>query len=138
MAGLLTFIEYLGAVASAVPAILLALTVSPLHAVWVVLLFTGVHVVEGYVLTPLISRQSVHIPPAYTLAVQLVLGGLFGVIGLTFATPSCVIGVILIQRLYVAKLEHGVEGAAKRPLVSREEGRERPRTASMHHEADRP
>jgi predicted PurR-regulated permease PerM len=139
LAGLLTFIEYLGAVVSAVPAILLGLTVSPLHAAWVVLLFTAVHIIEGYVLTPLIARQAVHIPPAYTLAAQLVLGGLFGVMGLTFATPTCVVALILIQRTYLARLERAGETAPRRP-ATREEGREDEDIGreSMHHQADRP
>jgi predicted PurR-regulated permease PerM len=94
VAGLLTFVEYLGAVVSAVPAALLALTMGPLEVVWVLLLYLGVHIIEGYVLTPLIARQAVRFPPAYTLAAQLVFGGLFGVLGLTFATPLCVVFVI--------------------------------------------
>jgi predicted PurR-regulated permease PerM len=96
VAGLLTFVEYLGAVVSAVPAALLALTLGPLQVVWVMLLYLGVHIVEGYVLTPLIARQAVRFPPAYTLTAQLVFGGLFGVLGLTFATPLCVVFVILV------------------------------------------
>ncbi len=97
IAGLLTFVEYLGAVVSAIPACLIALAVSPLHVVWVILLFTVVHIVEGYILTPLIARQAVHFPPAYTLAAQLLLGGLFGVLGLTFATPLCVVVVVIVN-----------------------------------------
>jgi predicted PurR-regulated permease PerM len=97
VAGLLTFVEYLGAVVSAVPAALLALTLGPLQVVWVMLLYLGVHIVEGYVLTPLIARQAVRFPPAYTLTAQLVFGGLFGVLGLTFATPLCVVFVILVK-----------------------------------------
>ncbi len=97
IAGLLTFVEYLGAVVSAIPACLIALAVSPLHVVWVILLFTVVHIVEGYILTPLIARQAVHFPPAYTLSAQLLLGGLFGVLGLTFATPLCVVVVVIVN-----------------------------------------
>ncbi len=97
IAGLLTFVEYLGAVVSAVPACIIALAVSPLHVVWVILLFAVVHIVEGYILTPLIARQAVSFPPAFTLAAQLLLGGLFGVLGLTFATPLCVVIVVLFK-----------------------------------------
>jgi len=97
VAGLLTFVEYLGAIVSAVPAALLALTLGPLQLVWVLLLYLGVHIVEGYVLTPLIARQAVSFPPAYTLAAQLVFGGLFGVLGLTFATPLCVVFVVAMN-----------------------------------------
>jgi predicted PurR-regulated permease PerM len=101
LAGALAFIEYLGSVASAAPAMLLAFTHSPIFAVWVALLFLGVHIVEGYVLTPLLARQMIRIPPAYMLGTQVVLGEIFGVAGLTFATPLVVIATILVRRLYV-------------------------------------
>jgi predicted PurR-regulated permease PerM len=101
LAGLLAFIEYLGSVASAAPAMLLAFTRSPIFAVWVALLFLGVHIVEGYVLTPLLARQMIRIPPAYMLGTQVVLGEIFGVAGLTFATPVLVVATILVRRIYV-------------------------------------
>lgn len=64
LAGVLTFIEFFGAIASAIPPILLAFTVSPTKAAWVVVLFFGVHIVEGYLLTPFIARTAVHFPRA--------------------------------------------------------------------------
>ena len=91
LAGLLTFVEYVGAVVSAIPPALLAFTKSPALAVAVLVLFTVIHVVEGYVLTPLLARRSVHIPPAFTIAAQVVLAALVGPLGLTFATPLFVV-----------------------------------------------
>ncbi len=87
VAGLLTFVEYVGAVVSAVPPILMAFTKSPGTALAVAILFTALHVVEGYILSPLIARRSVRIPPAITLGAQVVLAALVGPLGLTFATP---------------------------------------------------
>jgi len=104
VAGLLTFVEYLGAVVSAVPAGLLALTLGPLSLLWVILLFLVVHIIEGYVLTPLIAKQAVRFPPAYTLGAQLVFAGLFGVLRLTFATPFCVVTTVLVQAFYVERI----------------------------------
>jgi len=101
VAGLLTFIEYLGAVVSFIPAALIALAQKPGDVLWVLLVFTIAHIVEGYVLTPFITRGTVRFPPAFTLGFQLLLGGLFGVAGLTFATPVAVIGVIFVKKLYV-------------------------------------
>ncbi|HEY2514345.1 MAG TPA: AI-2E family transporter [Polyangiaceae bacterium] len=103
LAGLFTFIEYLGAFASAGPAMLIAFTRGPTYPIWVAILFTGVHILEGYVLTPLLVRSTVRFPPGYTLAAQVVLGSIFGVAGLTFATPVMVIGTVLVRRLYVER-----------------------------------
>lgn len=101
LAGALAFVEYVGAIASAVPPLLLAFGQSPTQALGVVLLFTGVHVVEGYVLTPLLARRAAHFPPAYTLAAQALFGALFGPLGLTFATPTCIALATAVELLYV-------------------------------------
>jgi predicted PurR-regulated permease PerM len=95
LAGVLTFVEYLGAVASALPAVLLAFSQGPLQALWVGLTFTALHVVEGYVLTPLLARNMVRIPPALTLVAQALFGTLVGVLGLTFSTPFLVVAVVV-------------------------------------------
>lgn len=97
LAGLLTFVEYVGAFASAVPPILLALTQSPTRAVSVALVFAVLHVIEGYVLTPLLAKTAVRFPPATTLASQALLSALLGALGLTFATPLLVVAVTAAQ-----------------------------------------
>ncbi|HEX4515044.1 MAG TPA: AI-2E family transporter, partial [Polyangiaceae bacterium] len=101
LAGALAFVEYVGAIASAVPPILLAFAQGPGQALGVVLLFLGVHLVEGYILTPLLARRAVHFPPGYTLAAQALFGALFGPLGLTFATPTCIVAATFVEILYV-------------------------------------
>jgi predicted PurR-regulated permease PerM len=103
VAGVLAFVEYVGAVLSAVPAIALALTSSWAAAIWVSLLYLSVHLVEGYVLTPVLAKKAVHLPPAYTLAGQVIFGVLFGALGLTLSTPLIVVGVVLVQMFYVER-----------------------------------
>ncbi len=97
LAGLLTFVEYVGAIASGIPPVLLAFSESPARALWVLIFFTGLHIVEGYVLTPLLARTTVHLPPASTLATQVLLTTLLGPLGLTFATPLLVVAVTAAQ-----------------------------------------
>lgn len=92
-AGLLTFVEYVGAVVSAIPPILLAFTKSPADALWVAVLFTVLHVVEGYVLTPLLAGATARVPPALILAAQVLMAALVGPLGLTFSTPLLVVAV---------------------------------------------
>ena len=59
------------------------------------------HVVEGYVLVPLVQRRAVHLPPALTLSAQVILGCLAGFIGLLFATPLVAAGLVLVRMIYV-------------------------------------
>ncbi|MGH7440264.1 MAG: AI-2E family transporter [Polyangiaceae bacterium] len=101
LAGWLTFVEYLGAVASAAPALLLAISRGTPYVAAVAVLFTIAHLIEGYVLTPLLIRATVRIPPAYTLSAQVVMGSVFGVLGLTLATPVTIVLTVLVRDLYV-------------------------------------
>ena len=64
-------------------------------------LYLGVHLVEGYILVPLVQRRAVHLPPALTLAAQVILGFLGGFIGLLFATPLVAAGLVLVRMIYV-------------------------------------
>jgi predicted PurR-regulated permease PerM len=96
-AGLLTFVEYVGAIASAVPPLILGLAQSPAAAIGVLVTYTALHLIEGYVLTPLFARASVHLPPALTLAAQVILAALAGPLALTFSTPLFVVGVSAVE-----------------------------------------
>jgi predicted PurR-regulated permease PerM len=58
------------------------------------------HVVEGYVVVPLIQHKFVYIPPAMILAMQFLMDMFAGVIGVAFATPLMVVAMVLIKKLY--------------------------------------
>jgi predicted PurR-regulated permease PerM len=133
IAGLFTFVDYAGAIASGVPAILVALAKSPGAAAGVLLLYVGVHLVDGYLLTPWIVRRAVSFPPAFTLSMQLLLGAVFGIAGITFATPLSVVIVTIVRRAYVERFlgdrdasEHRVEAPSLPPPFAR---RRRPSAA---------
>ena len=56
---------------------------------------------EGYVLTPLLQRRSVSIPPALGILAIVGLGGLFGTYGVLFATPLLLVIMTLVRMLYI-------------------------------------
>ena len=101
IAALFSFVPYIGPIASAVPAILVALTVSPLKALYVVLIFAGVQFLESNLITPLIQEQTVSIPPALLISAQVVAGVLAGLLGVLLATPIAVAATVAVQMLYV-------------------------------------
>ncbi len=101
VAGLFSFIPFLGPILSAVPAVLVALVESPQLALYVVLLFTGVQFIEGNVASPLIQARAVSLPPAALILSQLLMGGLFGLLGVLVATPLTVAVIVSVQFLYV-------------------------------------
>lgn len=109
IAGLLEFVPYFGPIVSALPAIGLALLVSPVKALWVVLFYTGLQQVEGNVIYPLIMKGVVELPPALTILVQSLMAVMFGFLGLLLAVPILAAGKVLTDRLYIKPMEETAE-----------------------------
>lgn len=101
IAGVLTFIPYLGAIASAVPAVLIAGTQGPAYVAYTLVIFSVAHVLEAYVIVPLVQQRVIHLPPALLLAAQAFLGAWFGVIGVALAAPLTAMGMVAVQILYL-------------------------------------
>lgn len=101
LAALLTFIPYVGPVLSALPPVLLALAASPTKAVWVVVLFLAIQIFESYLIEPLIERKAVRLPPALTIAAQMLFAVVAGPLGLLLASPLVAVAMVLVQMLYV-------------------------------------
>jgi len=101
LAAVLTFIPNFGPVLSAVPAILLGFLDGPSKALYVGLLYIGVQTVESYVLTPLVQKKTVSLPPAVGLVGQVVMGSLAGGLGVVVATPLTAATLVLVKQLYV-------------------------------------
>ncbi|HZT88664.1 MAG TPA: AI-2E family transporter [Stellaceae bacterium] len=101
LSGILTFVPYLGAFVSAIPSVILAAAVNLHLAIYVVVLYVGIHVVEGYVLVPLVQRKVVHLPPALALSNQVILGVLAGFFGILLATPLLAAAIVVVRMAYV-------------------------------------
>ncbi len=101
IAGLLSFIPNFGPIFSAVPAILLAFIDSPIKAFYVLILFVIVQLIESNIVTPVIERRTVELPPALTIVAQIALGVLLGGLGLVLATPLLAVILVLVQMIYV-------------------------------------
>ncbi len=105
IAGLLAFIPIAGPILASVPAILIALIISPLAAFYVILLFLFVHFIEGYFLTPFIEKKAVSLPPGIILLAQSMLTVLIGWFGLILATPLTVSLLTWLKESYGEKKE---------------------------------
>jgi len=99
--GIMIFIPYIGALLATIPAVLVALKVGPMTAFYVLILFLCVHTVEGYLLTPLVQKRAVRLPPILTVLAQLLMWILTGVLGVAVATPLAAVGLSLVKRLYL-------------------------------------
>ncbi len=101
LAGLLTFIPYFGAIAAAVPAVLIAFATDWREAIWVAVIFTIAHVVEGYIISPLVQRNTADLPPAVTILSMTILGTLFGTLGVILGAPVAAAVLVLVREVYV-------------------------------------
>ena len=96
-AGLLTFIPTVGALIAGLIVVLASLASGWVAAASAFVLFLGVHTLESYILTPLLQRQALEIPPATLFAFQILLGVLFGIWGLALALPLMAIVKVMID-----------------------------------------
>ena len=101
VAAILNFVPYIGAFAGAAPAVLVALSQSPTEALWVVALFTGIQLAEGYILSPMIQKRTVSLPPVLTILSQTVFGALFGLFAIILAPALAVACMIIVRMAYV-------------------------------------
>jgi predicted PurR-regulated permease PerM len=101
IAALFNFVPYIGAIAGAVPAVLVALGQSTALALEVGGLFVAVQALEGNVIAPLVQRRTVELPPLLTIFAQTVFGTLFGIGGLILATPIAAALLVLVRMVYV-------------------------------------
>jgi predicted PurR-regulated permease PerM len=106
IAGLLSFVPNLGPIMSAIPGALIGLSVSPAVALWAILVYVAVQILESYAITPIIQQRVVSIPPALSLAFQLLMGLSAGIIGLFMATPLLIGVVVCVQSLYLRDVLH--------------------------------
>ncbi|GAB3550042.1 AI-2E family transporter [Spirosoma fluminis] len=101
MAGILNFIPNLGPYIAMAPALLVALPQGVDYVIYVFALYMGVQSLEGYILTPLLDKRFVSVPPALLLFGQVLLGILVGLIGVLFASPLIAVLLVVVEELYV-------------------------------------
>lgn len=112
LAALFDFIPNIGPIIAGVPAVLLALVISPSLALYVFVFYVFIQSLESYVLTPVLQMKTVKLPPAITVVAQVLLGVLTGGIGLILATPLAAAVFVIVKMLYVEDtLGDEVEGA---------------------------
>ena len=121
--GLVSFVPFVGAFVSAVPPILLALVADPVLALWVALAYTAIQQVESQVIQPLVMSRAVALHPAVLLFGLLLMGSLFGVVGLLLAVPLVATAQVLVRELWVRKMDD----AGSDPDAPIRESRETPR-----------
>ncbi len=100
-AGLFEFVPNIGPFIAGAPAVLLGLMSGTSKAIWVIGLFVAVQSLEGWILTPMLQKKVIDLPPVLTISGQLLLGMLTGLMGLILAVPLMGVLMVLVKMLCI-------------------------------------
>jgi putative permease len=101
IAGIGEVVPNVGPILSAIPPMLMALTIDPLLALWVALLFTAVQQLENYLIVPLVMGQTLRLHPISVTFAILMMGALFGLLGAVLAMPICAMVKVCWEEFYL-------------------------------------
>jgi predicted PurR-regulated permease PerM len=107
LSALLVVVPYFGAIAGAIPPTLFALTDSPGKALLVLGAYVLVQQLESNVTIPVIMAQRVKLHPAVIAIGVVVVGQLFGFVGLFVAVPILSLIMIAVEEFWVKPIEEG-------------------------------
>lgn len=97
LTGILAFIPNVGAVISGLLMVLVGFSGGPDMALYCLGVYLVVQTFDGYILVPLIAKKTVDLAPALVLAMQLIFGVLFGIIGLALADPLVAMIKVMLE-----------------------------------------
>src|SRR5437764_3002209 len=120
-------IPYLGPWLGALPPLIYALVVHPISALWVALLFLGIHQVEGHVVVPNVMGSALRLHPLLVIFGLLAGGEIYGLPGALVALPLLAAGRAIweffSERVELEPWQEGVaipvevEGEGTRPVA---------------------
>ncbi|MCJ7740764.1 AI-2E family transporter [Candidatus Microgenomates bacterium] len=90
IAGILEIVPTIGPIISAIPAVIIALTVSPVYALITVVVYFVIQQLENQLVVPFVMKKVVGVPPLVTLLSLLIGGKLAGITGAILAIPIVV------------------------------------------------
>lgn len=99
-AGFLNLIPFLGSFLAMIPAIVVALFISPWMLVKVLIVFMIEQTLEGKVISPKVLGDSLKIHPVTVIVVLLSAGNIFGVMGVIFGIPGYAVAKVLVSHFY--------------------------------------
>lgn len=114
LSGLLAFVPYVGPLISIVPPILLTLvSTEPLDALWVLAAYGVIQAIEGNLIQPIVMSRAVEMHPVVVVFALLVMGTLFGLVGILLAVPLVASLQVLVRELWVERMDE--QGADPNP-----------------------
>jgi len=113
-AGIMEAVPLLGPTLGAIPAGLVAFSLSPIHVLWVIIATVIIQQLENGLLVPRVMNRTIGVRPLVTLLAMYAFGALFGVAGVLVAIPLAAIIQLMLERFLW-----------QRPAVNAESGRDK-------------
>lgn len=98
LTGLLAFLPNIGALISGILMILVGFSGGVDMGIYTIFVYLFVQGVDGYIIIPMVARKTVDLPPALVLGAQLIMGILFGILGLFLADPLVAMIKVWLER----------------------------------------
>jgi predicted PurR-regulated permease PerM len=109
LAGLLEFVPMVGPTLGAIPAVLVALAISPQAALLVVLYSVVIQVTENNILVPRMMGKSVGVSPVMVIVAIFAFTSLLGIAGAFLAIPLAAVFQVLMDHIVVHAGVVGIE-----------------------------
>ena len=119
IAGVLEAVPMIGPLLGAIPALVIALTISPAKFGWVIASTVIIQQLENSLLVPRIMRKAVGVNPFVTLVAFFAFSSLFGITGSLMAIPMAAIIQLLLNRYVFNPPAIEAEISTKRDAASR-------------------
>ncbi len=98
LTGLLAFIPNLGALVAGLLMVMVGFAGGMEMGLYTLFVYVLVQALDGYILIPMIAKKTVDLAPALVLAFQLIMGILFGILGLFLADPALAMLKVALER----------------------------------------
>jgi predicted PurR-regulated permease PerM len=104
IAGMMEVIPIVGPLLGAVPAVLVASTVSLQLTLVVAVVYVLVQLVEGNVLVPLVMRNTIGLSPFLVIVSLLIGAAAGGIVGALFAVPVAAAVLVVLERTQARRI----------------------------------
>ena len=112
LTGLLAFLPNVGAPISGLIMVLVGFSGGTSMGLFCIGVYVAVQTIDGNIIVPMVAKKTVDLAPALVLGAQLIMGALFGILGLAMADPLVAMIKIWLER-HSARNAAAAEAAAE-------------------------
>jgi predicted PurR-regulated permease PerM len=98
---LFSFVPNFGPIAALVPALAAGFAQGSDKILLIVLIIYGTSFLQSQIISPIVFKESINLPPVLVLVGQILAAIFFGFLGLMLAVPMTAILLVLVQEVYV-------------------------------------